>query len=265
MYSVRGTCTGLLRAFDKHMNLLLVDVQEDYTSLVPDRDPGPKPEARGAETDNSKKGETDDSRDMRKLRAERGGEYDARTSGSGGDRMTVQPRGNFGTRKNVPWEARGGSRFDAYPDKTETEEGEMVRGKVGLSGAMRGAAKIPDPRRVGVEGESGRGTGGKGVVVKKWDTVGDDRANSSRTGGSGSGKARDDPAQNVAGSGKGVGRGGEEEEEEARRSNAKPGRRRSRHKGPWCGDFVSVRRQRFLKQLLIRGDNVVMIWEAPRF
>lgn len=39
--------------------------------------------------------------------------------------------------------------------------------------------------------------------------------------------------------------------------------RRSRGRGPWTGELVPVRRRRFLKQLMIRGDNVVMIWECP--
>ena len=44
----------------------------------------------------------------------------------------------------------------------------------------------------------------------------------------------------------------------------RPGGRRSRARGPWRGEFKSVRRERYLKQLLIRGDNVVMVWEAPQ-
>lgn len=47
--------------------------------------------------------------------------------------------------------------------------------------------------------------------------------------------------------------------------SAKPARgRRSRRKGPWRGELVPIRRQRFLKQLFIRGDNVVMVWEERR-
>ncbi|CAM9872686.1 unnamed protein product, partial [Ectocarpus sp. 8 AP-2014] len=41
--SIRGTCTGLVRAFDRHMNLLLVDVRENYTAFVPARGPRPPP------------------------------------------------------------------------------------------------------------------------------------------------------------------------------------------------------------------------------
>lgn len=40
--------------------------------------------------------------------------------------------------------------------------------------------------------------------------------------------------------------------------------RRSRGRGPWTGELVPVRQRRFLKQLLIRGDNVVMIWESAK-
>ena len=40
--------------------------------------------------------------------------------------------------------------------------------------------------------------------------------------------------------------------------------RRSRRRGAPTGQVESVRRRRFLKQLLIRGDNVVMVWEAPK-
>lgn len=40
--------------------------------------------------------------------------------------------------------------------------------------------------------------------------------------------------------------------------------RRYRRKGVRTGEIKLVNRRRFLKQLLIRGDNVVMVWEEPK-
>lgn len=41
--------------------------------------------------------------------------------------------------------------------------------------------------------------------------------------------------------------------------------RRYRRKGVRTGELLLVKRRRFLKQLLIRGDNVVMVWEEPKY
>lgn len=296
------------------MNLLLADVREDYTSLVPARDPTPTPKARSGETDKVKEEYADGSLDEPKLGVEWGSRGDGDTSGSDGEqRMAVESQDEFGIRHGGSGTVRDVSRLGARSDKNETEEGGMVRGEVGLSGGTRGVRESPHARQVGVEGESGRGTRGKGVAVKQRDTVGgrarkyggdgvagadsgraiaatggcgdvakvetyrkprsgstgnasrahEDKTGSSVTEGSDSGNVRFDPTRNMARSGEGGDREGEEED--VRRSKSKSGRRRSRHKGPWRGELVAVRRQRFLKQLLIRGDNVVMIWEAPSF
>lgn len=297
------------------MNLLLADVREDYTSLVPARDPKPTPKAHSAETDKVKKEYADGSRDEPKLGVERGSRGDGDNSGSDVEqRMAVESPDEFGTRHGGSRTVRDVIRLGARSDKNETEEGGMGRGEAGLSGGTRGVRESPHAWQVGGKGESDRGTRGKGVAVKQRDTVGgrarkvegdgvagadggraiaaaggcgdvakveacrkprsgstgnssrahEDETGSSVTGGSDNGNVRFDPTRNVARSGEGGDREGEEEED-VQRSKSKSGRRRSRHKGPWRGELVPVRRQRFLKQLLIRGDNVVMIWEAPRF
>lgn len=88
------------------------------------------------------------------------------------------------------------------------------------------------------------------------------KAQDERTRRGNSGRVATGKEERSSGGGRLADRG--TDDSRSRSSGRGTGRRRDRHRGPWRGGaVVPVRRQRFLKQLLIRGDNVVMVWEAP--
>lgn len=354
--SVRGTCTGLIRAFDRHMNLLLVDVQEVYTAFVPARDGGERGGGGGNAEDphmlskppwSSKKktkpprrtapsgAQTGRTQAMDVERAQAGeGRHsadiedvsgpaaaDARASpgvrvnsdggaGSGKDVVRGPGDGLRGQEARAGAAARRGAGGPVASSSAVRDAGGTSTNEIGGSsggdgvgnadndnigqdtegarlkrpGRDPGAISVPDSvppaegdkvrgqgggfgdEKRGQEEEHGRGTTRKVLLAQEWgvDSDADREGGAQEPPATPEGTKQQPLAEGKAGvddGERGDLRGDGQSKPETRRNKSS---RRHRGRGPWTGELMPVRRERFLKQVLIRGDNVVMIWEPPK-
>lgn len=289
------------------MNVLLVDVREEYTAFVPARDPNPPSPKK---TSQEVKGARDRTADF--IGAE-GGHHMELGSGRVGSGST---KGLDKAFSGAALQAIG-SGSDA-PRDADTEEREVRKGKGGKTAEVKGGivdvvgevggedsitmkalcmsdetdfCRTNTPAKIvaGIRGSVRAATDAacspspyKSTASPRTDikTPGIKAVGTAATGDDSEGNGTDTTtAQHQSGDlSKAVGGvaqsstferkpahplGGQDIDVGEVRPEQKKGRRRARNRGPWRGELVPVRRQRFLKQLLIRGDNVVMIWEAP--
>ncbi|CAM9460361.1 unnamed protein product [Scytosiphon promiscuus] len=346
--SVRGTCTGLIRAFDRHMNLLLVDVhdparddgrrdgggsgddKDDPRSpfnpprssaeapLRSERATTPREPAGGAqgmdvEGAQDSAGTTVAFRSVAAdaaaaalgVRGEGGGDSSGRDAVGGDERRREEGRAasaataaRKGAGRPVPSpRAVDGGKASGFGVRHDSSGGAIASHNAGEDA---GQSRLRHPARGGLEATSVSGVPpaagveapGQGesmdyrsrgredqhgdstrkvYLAQEW---GMDNASTTKAGAgppSGCGRGRSEGTKQQPAV-EGTARCDDEEREDLRkdcRTDLETGKktkssRRHRGRGPWTGKLMPVRRQRFLKQVLIRGDNVVMIWEAPK-
>lgn len=292
------------------MNLLLVDVRENYTAFVPARGPRPPPKLP------SSKPVEEDPIDRDAPAASKVTGLEGLGGGRSGDGGCAGPGGVAGSRDTLGPEGRGkltagaggaaaadDERFvGVCPADGSEPTGALAWGVTdtgGFKGGRRregsghggGSSEKIDPRDPRMAVAAAAAASGAAEVACSNETKEGGARTATRTKllpqewgvnlereeGEGVNRRTSDsegqrprpplpPAGRQGGDdnrGEGGG-GGASGETRAAEGRKKKATRRSRSKGPWTGELKPVARRRYLKQLLIRGDNVVMIWEAPK-
>lgn len=223
--------------------MLLVDVREDYTTFVPDRDPKPTSSPRPSQ--------------------DRAVPPSALSPSLAGGYAGLGVKETTEAGENLATAVKNTSSATTAQQEQDTSGGRG--GGWGSGGSWGGGGSV----NWGAGDVGGGGGGGGNVEVKDAEDTAEEtallhakREDGSREQSSSSSRRREGTAQPEGFHGErgSVGEAG---------ASRTPGKgrkstRRSRGKGPWTGEFMLVRRRRFLKQVLIRGDNVVMISECPK-
>lgn len=218
------------------MNILLVDVREDYTALVPVRERAPSR--------------------ARPVFADEDGQHSHGASelpGVGPDDWESEASASRGIDfRRVP--KFSGEIVYGEGDRRTRSDLEMRSMYVREQGPQQ-VATVTEARKV----ETG---GGRGEVANdQVSTAGvGDLAHAAESPVSTQRRTRitDDRG--------GVGQGNRTAiEDERGGTGRKKSSRRYRRRGVRTGEIQLVKRRRFLKQLLIRGDNIVMVWEEPKY
>lgn len=295
--SVRGICTGLILGFDRHMNILLADVLEAYTATVPaksgNRPPSPEkqPKTEILATLNSGKdsgeGSSEASRGQNR-RGDGGGSDNAvssaLTSGSRGIGKGIEGSSSVRTAGiTEPRRRERGVEGEEGGVETAEKTESMVKSNVGATSVDDeetrdgAAAGSRNPQTENAIERSDGAVGENSECMIRISGDADDAVsrcsarNITETNFSGGGTREENPASDrkvvvgveMEGNSRAEAKHGSGDDGVDGKKKPRSKSRRTRRKGPWRGELVEVKRKRFLKQLLIRGDNIVMVWEAP--